>query len=76
VTRPPCACAALLDDRQRRAELALNLSPGLLYLLAFLVAKAAPGLSLLIYAGLPVLYFLSTTILRSGRRNQEYADFT
>jgi uncharacterized membrane protein len=66
-----------LDDRQRRAGLALAVFPGLVYLLAFLVAKAAPGLSLLIYAGLPVLYFLSITVLRSGRkRNQEYADFT
>jgi uncharacterized membrane protein len=66
-----------LDDRQRRAGLALNLLPGLVYLLAFLVAKAAPGLSLLIYAGLPVLYFLSITVLRWGRKgNQEYADFT
>lgn len=66
-----------LDDQQRRAGLALNLLPGLVYLLAFLVAKTAPGVSLLIYAGLPVLYFLSITVLRSGRRrNQEYADFT
>jgi hypothetical protein len=33
--------------------------------------------SLVIYAATPVLYFLSTTVLRSGRkRNQEYADFT
>jgi hypothetical protein len=66
-----------LDDRQRRAGLALNLYPGLVYLLAFLVAKAAPGVSLLIYAAMPVLYFLSITVLRSSRkRNQEYADFT
>jgi uncharacterized membrane protein SpoIIM required for sporulation len=66
-----------LDDRQRRAGLALNLVPGLVYLLAFLVAEAAPRLSLLIYAGLPVLYFLSITVLRWGRKgNQEYADFT
>jgi uncharacterized membrane protein len=66
-----------LDARQRRAGLALNLYPGLVYLLAFLIAKAAPGLSLLIYAGLPVLYFLSITVLRGSRqRNQEYADFT
>ena len=34
-------------------------------------------MSLLIYAVVPVLYFLSITLLRSGRRrNQEYADFT
>jgi len=66
-----------LDDRQRRAGLALGMFPGLVYLLAFLVAKIAPGVSLLIYAGLPVLYFLSITVLRSSRkRDQEYADFT
>jgi uncharacterized membrane protein len=66
-----------LDDRQRRAGLALNLAPGLVYLLAFLVARSAPGVSLLIYAAVPVLYLLSITVLRSSRkRNQEYADFT
>jgi uncharacterized membrane protein len=66
-----------LDDRQRRAGLALNLYPVLVYLLAFLVATNAPGLSLLIYAAAPVLYFLSITVLRSGRKqDQEYADFT
>jgi uncharacterized membrane protein len=66
-----------LDDRQRRAGLALNLYPGLVYLLAFLVARNAPGLSLIIYATMPVLYFLSITVLRGSRqRNQEYADFT
>jgi uncharacterized membrane protein len=66
-----------LDDHQRRAGLVINLFPGLVYLLAFLVARIAPGVSLLIYAGLPALYFLSITVLRSGRkRDQEYADFT
>jgi uncharacterized membrane protein len=66
-----------LDHRQRRAGLALNLYPGLVYLLAILVARLAPLVSLLIYAGMPVLYFLGITLLRSGRkRDQEYADFT
>jgi uncharacterized membrane protein len=66
-----------LDERQRRAGLALNLVPGLIYLLAVLVARGAPTVSLLIYAGLPVLYFLSITVLRGGRRrDQEFADFT
>jgi uncharacterized membrane protein len=66
-----------LDDRQRRAGLALAVFPGLIYLLAILVAAAVPTVSLLIYAGAPVLYFLSITVLRSGRkRDQEYADFT
>jgi hypothetical protein len=47
------------------------------YLAAFLVARTAPGVSLLIYAAMPVLYFLSITVLRTGRaRSQEYADFT
>ena len=66
-----------LDDRQRRAGLAVNLYPGLVYLLAFLVAESAPTVSLLIYAGLPLLYFASITVLRGSRkRNLEYADFT
>jgi hypothetical protein len=66
-----------LDDRQRRAGLVVGLFPGLVYLLAFLVARAAPGVSLLIYAAMPVLYFLSITVLRRGRdRDQEFADFT
>jgi uncharacterized membrane protein len=65
------------DAHQRRAGLVLNLYPGLIYLLAFLVARTAPGISLLIYATMPVLYFVGITVLRSGRRrNQEYADFT
>jgi hypothetical protein len=42
-----------------------------------MVARPAPGVSLAIYAGLPLLYFLSITVLRRGRqRNQEFADFT
>jgi hypothetical protein len=62
-----------LDTHQRRAGLVLALSPGLFYLLA----GFAPAVSLAIYAGAPVLYFLSITVLRSGRRrNEEYADFT
>jgi uncharacterized membrane protein len=65
------------DERQRRAGLALAVVPGLLYLLAILLAEVAPGVSLGIYAGLPLLYFLSVTVLRGTRkRNQEYADFT
>jgi uncharacterized membrane protein len=66
-----------LDDRQRRAGLALAALPALIYLLAILVAAAAPTVSLLIYTAAPVLYFLSITVLRSGRKqDQEYADFT
>jgi hypothetical protein len=51
--------------------------PGLIYLLAFLVARRAPEVRLTIYAGVPLLYFLSITVLRgSRRRDREYADFT
>ena len=76
-TNRPHLLWARPDERQRRAGLALNLYPGLVYLLAFLVARRAPVVSLLIYAALPVLYFLSIAVLRSGRkRDQEYADFT
>jgi uncharacterized membrane protein len=76
-TSRPHLLWAPLDARQRRAGLSLNLTPGLADLLAFLVAPAAPGVSLAIYAALPVLYFLSITVLRRGRqRDQEYADFT
>jgi hypothetical protein len=50
--------------------------PRLVNLLAILLAAVAPTVSLGIYAGLPVLYFLSITILRLGRkRNIEYAEF-
>jgi hypothetical protein len=55
----------------------LTVFPGLVYLLAMLVAEMAPGVSLGLYGAMPVLYFLSITVLRSSRkRNQEYADFT
>ena len=76
-TNRPQLLWARLDDRQRRAGLALNLSLGLVYLLAFLVARGAPGVSLAIYAAMPVLYFLGITVLRRGRqRDREFADFT
>jgi hypothetical protein len=66
-----------LDDRQRRAGLALAVFPVLVYLLAFLVATVSPGVSLAIYAAMPLRYLLGITVLRGGRRrDQEYADFT
>jgi hypothetical protein len=66
-----------LDDRQRRAGLVLAVFPVLVYLLAFLVATVSPGVSLAIYAAMPLRYLLDITVLRGGRRrDQEYADFT
>jgi uncharacterized membrane protein len=66
-----------LDHRQRRAGLALAAFPGLVYLLAIMLAGVAPAVTLAIYAGLPLLYFLSITVLRGSRkRDQEYSEFT
>jgi uncharacterized membrane protein len=66
-----------LDGQQRRAGLALSVAPGLVYFVAFLLARPAPTVSLLIYALLPIVYFLSITVLRFGKdRNAEFADFT
>jgi len=45
--------AARRPSAPRRAGLALAVFPGLIYLLAIVVAAAAPTLSLLIYAGAP-----------------------
>jgi hypothetical protein len=57
---------------KRRVGLVLGAVPGLVYLLAHLFADTAPGVSLAIYAGLPLLYFLSITVLRGSRqRNRE-----
>jgi uncharacterized membrane protein len=77
VTNRPHLLWQRLDRRQRRAGLALAAFPGLIFLLAVLIAEAAPVLSLSVYAVMPMLYFLGITLLRIGRkRNQEYADFT
>ena len=72
VTSRPHLLWQPLDDRQRRAALALTVVPGLAYLLAMLVAVVAPAVSLVIYGGMPLLYFLSITVLRragSGTRS-------
>ncbi len=66
-----------LDRRQRRAGLVLAGYPGVVYLVAIAVAGAVPAVSLAIYAGMPVLYFLGITLLRTGRRrDREFANFT
>jgi uncharacterized membrane protein len=65
------------DERIRRAGLGVTMTPGVIVIVALAFTFLAPLASLLIYAGLPVLYFLSITVLRRGRRrNREFADFT
>jgi hypothetical protein len=49
-----------LDDRQRRAGLALAAFPGLIYLLAILVAAAAPNRE-------PAAQAVAAYLLREGR---------
>jgi uncharacterized membrane protein len=47
-----------VDRRSRRAGVLLVAIPAAVYALAILIADAAPVLSLAIYAGAPVLYFI------------------
>jgi uncharacterized membrane protein len=66
-----------IGDRQRRAGLILAIVPWVAYLLALLVADISPGVSLAIYAAVPLGYFLSITLLRRGRKGEQtYRDFT
>jgi formate hydrogenlyase subunit 4 len=39
--------------------------PGAIYAVAFAIAKTSPAASLLIYAAVPVLYFITITLARS-----------
>jgi hypothetical protein len=67
---------ASLLGRYEQEPVALRIY-GLILVAIAVMRVVAPGVSLAMYAGLPLLYFLSITVLRSGReRNQEYADFT
>jgi uncharacterized membrane protein len=66
-----------LGVRQRQAGLGLAAGPAVAYLLALLVAGVVPLASLAIYAAVPLLYFLSISLLRRGRLGMRfYADFT
>ena len=65
------------DERIRRVGLGVTMTPGVIVIVAIAFTAIAPLGSLLIYAALPVLYFLSITVLRSGRRrDREFSDFT
>jgi TMEM175 potassium channel family protein len=65
------------DERQRRAGLVLTVAPGIVYVVAIALAELTPTVSLLIFAGMPILYFLSITVLRLGRiGRREFANFT
>lgn len=67
---------APIDRRSRRAGVALVAVPGVAYAIAIGVADAAPTASLIIYAAVPVLYFVAITLERSsappGSAEQEF----
>lgn len=54
-----------VDARSQRAGVFLVAMPGVGYLIAMLVAEAAPTLAIAIYALAPVLYFVTISILRT-----------
>jgi uncharacterized membrane protein len=67
---------APVDQRSRRAGVALVTVPGVAYAIAIGVADAAPTASLIVYAAVPVLYFVAITLDRSsappGSAEQEF----
>ena len=67
---------APIDRRSRRAGVTLVAVPGVAYAIAIGVADAAPTASLIIYAAVPVLYFVAITLDRSsappGSAEQEF----
>jgi TMEM175 potassium channel family protein len=65
-----------VDPRSRRAEIALVAVPGVAYAIAIYIARVAPTASLVIYAAVPVLYFVAITLVRAsappGSAEQEF----
>jgi TMEM175 potassium channel family protein len=67
---------APVDRRSRRAGAALAAVPGGFYAVAIFISNDAPTASLVIYAAVPVLYFIGITLTRSsappGSTEQEF----
>ncbi len=65
-----------VDPRSRRAEIGLVAVPGVAYAIAITIAHAAPTVSLVIYAAVPILYFVAITLVRTtappGSAEQEF----
>ena len=61
------------DTKQRRVGGFLAGAPIVVYLIAMLLASAAPLLSLLLYLGVPLLYFLLITVLRRSPGTRDEA---
>lgn len=54
-----------IDRRSRRVGVLLVLVPAAFWLLAIVIADSAPTASLAIYAGVPILYFVSLVLTRT-----------
>jgi uncharacterized membrane protein len=55
-----------IDVRSRWAAFAVAAAPGIAYGFAILVAETNPTASLVIYAAVPVLYFIAISVVRSS----------
>ena len=54
-----------ISPRTKRVGVLIVAVPAVLYLLAIVIADSAPGASMAIYAGVPILYFIALLIDRS-----------
>jgi uncharacterized membrane protein len=57
---------APVDMRSRWTAFAIAALPGVAYGVAIVIAAAAPTASLLIYAAVPILYFVAISVLRTS----------
>jgi uncharacterized membrane protein len=57
---------APLDARSRWAAFAIAAAPGIIYGFAILIAESDPTASLVIYAAVPILYFIAISVVRSS----------
>ncbi len=74
VTRRTELLFAPLSDRQRRIGGLLAGAPIAVYLLAMVIATAAPGVSVALYLAVPLLYFGLITLLRSRPSTRSEAE--
>jgi uncharacterized membrane protein len=64
-TNRPHLLAGQLDAQARRVGITVAVAPGVAYGLGILLASVSPTASLLIYAGVPVMYFAIITVARA-----------
>ena len=64
-SRRPQLLFTPVDARSRRAGVALVAVPGAAYAVAIVVARASPTASLVIYAAVPILYFIGISRART-----------